>query len=62
MEYRNELKFFVNDGDLLILNYRLKELMKIDANIKEENKYNIRSIYFDTYDNAYFKETEARFK
>ena len=59
MEYRNELKYLVNDGDLLVLNYRLKELMKIDANIKEENKYNIRSVYFDTYDNDYLKETEA---
>ena len=59
MEYRNELKYLVNDGDLLILNYRLKELMKLDSNIREENKYNIRSVYFDTYDDSYFKETEA---
>ena len=59
MEYRNELKYFVNDGDLLVLNYRLKELMKLDSNIKEQNKYNIRSIYFDDYNDSYLKETEA---
>ena len=58
MEYRNELKFFVNDGDLIVLNYRLKELMNLDSNIKEENKYNIRSIYFDNYYDTYLKETE----
>lgn len=58
MEYRNELKYLVNDKDLIVLNYRLKEILKLDANIKEES-YNIRSIYFDNYDNSYFCETEA---
>ena len=59
MEYRNELKYLVNNGDLMVLNYRLKELMKLDANIKEENTYNIRSVYFDDYNDSYLKETEA---
>ena len=32
--------------------------MKLDSNIKENNTYNIRSVYFDNYDNTYFRETE----
>ena len=59
MEYRNELKYLVNDGDLVILKHRLKELMELDSNSVEEIGYNIRSIYFDDYNNSYLNETEA---
>ena len=59
MEYRNELKYLVCDNDLLILNERIKNVMKLDSNTKKEDSYNIRSIYFDSYDNNYLKETES---
>lgn len=59
MEYRSELKFLVDNNDLLILNHRIKNIMNLDSNIKKEDCYNIRSIYFDSYDNDYLKETES---
>lgn len=59
MEYRNELKFIVSTNDLEILYNRLKNVLTLDQNIKEEKKYNIRSIYFDDWDNTYFYENES---
>lgn len=59
MEYRKELKYNISDGDIIILENRIKKIMKLDSNIKNSNSYNIRSIYFDTYDYKYFSENEA---
>lgn len=59
MEYRCELKYLVDDNDLLILNHRIKNIMSLDSNTKKEDCYNIRSIYFDSYDDGYLKETES---
>lgn len=59
MEYRCELKYLVDNNDLLILNHRIKNIMSLDSNAKKEDCYNIRSIYFDSYDDGYLKETES---
>jgi len=59
MEYRNELKYIVTEHELDILYYRLRNIMKLDLNSKENNTYNIRSIYFDDYYNTYFHENES---
>lgn len=58
MEYRNELKYFASNHELVILDYRLQNLLKLDSNAKNKI-YNIRSIYFDSYDNKCFYENEA---
>lgn len=58
MEYRNELKYIVNEFDLKIIEERLKNIMRYDANM-QDNSYNIRSIYFDDYNNTCFYENEA---
>lgn len=59
MEYRNELKYIVNKSDFKILETRLKHFMDIDKNIKNKQSYNIRSIYFDDYNNNCFYDNES---
>ncbi len=58
MEYRSELKYLITDNDLTMLKFHLKNLMSSDEYNGYE-KYNVKSIYFDTYDNKCFYENEA---
>ena len=57
MEYRVEEKYICTEGELRILAGRLSHLMEEDAHHGEEGKYQIRSLYFDDYDNTCFAET-----
>lgn len=57
MEYRVEEKYVCTEGELLILTGRLSPLMQEDAHHGEERRYQIRSLYFDDYENSCFAET-----
>lgn len=59
MEYRNELKYLCTSSYFEILKIRLKSIMELDKHLDEDMLYNIRSIYFDDYDNSCFLENEA---
>lgn len=59
MEYRKELKFIIKESDWEILKVRIKNLMTLDTNINEEQYYNVRSLYFDDYNNTFYHENEA---
>lgn len=59
MEYRNELKYLCSSSQLEILRIRLLSSMKLDQHLDDNQIYNIRSLYFDDYDNSYFWENEA---
>lgn len=48
--YRNELKYFINKEQYILLRERLKHIFKQDATGKQE--YNIRSLYFDDFLNS----------
>ena len=52
MEYRVEKKYICTNMELAILKARLQAVMSIDKNQKEIDAYQIRSIYFDNYDNS----------
>ncbi len=54
MEYRVEEKYVCTEGELLILTGRLSPLMQEDAHHGEERRYQIRSLYFDDYENSCF--------
>lgn len=58
MEYRNELKYIVGNNNLTIFDYRLKNLLQLDTKAKSK-LYNIRSIYFDSYNNKCFYENDS---
>lgn len=58
MEYRVERKYLVSEGDLLILQSRLRGLAKYDAN-QQGDSYEIRSVYFDDLRDSCVEENEA---
>lgn len=49
---RHELKYHLNRGELFHLRTLLDNLLERDKNGDENNEYHIRSLYFDTHDNA----------
>ncbi|MDE7333550.1 MAG: polyphosphate polymerase domain-containing protein [Lachnospiraceae bacterium] len=57
MDYRHELKFLVSDGELEIIRYRLKPLMRQDSHQQAES-YRVRSLYFDDLDDSCMQENE----
>lgn len=58
LEYRNELKYVVTAAQIACLRSRISSLMPLDAHVKENGTYNIRSIYFDDYKNTCYYENE----
>jgi len=56
--YRHELKFFVPERELCLIENKIAQLCRRDIHTGERGIYNIRSIYFDTFDDRYLKETE----
>lgn len=59
MDFRHEYKFILSVSQSLILRERLSEIMKKDGNSGESGSYEIRSIYFDDYDNTCYMQNEA---
>lgn len=47
-KYRHELKYLVDERDLVLLESKLKNIMKLDAHC-ENGVYEIRSVYFDDF-------------
>lgn len=63
MEYQNnklrhELKYYINEAAYYDLRGLLKTLFLPDENMKNENGYGIRSMYFDDYENSCAKDKE----
>ena len=59
MEYRVEKKFLCTDQQLQVLQARLSTIMYYDQNQENRMRYQIRSIYFDTYGGQFFFENDA---
>jgi hypothetical protein len=61
LNFRHEEKFLLNRATAEALRYRLSLLMDVDENSKEgENKYYIRSLYFDDpQDTAYYEKIDG---
>ena len=58
-QYRNELKFVCSEGELRLLEERIRHICHLDSHAGEDGRYTIRSLYFDTYDDQCFHENEA---
>ena len=58
VQYRHELKYYINRGDYEILSRRLRSCMQQDENaIKNGGEYFIRSLYFDSpFDDALWEK------
>lgn len=59
MKYRQEWKFICTAPELELIRARLEPLMKQDDHLAGRQAYNIRSIYLDDDENAYFWDNEA---
>lgn len=64
--YRHELKYFINQGDYMLLSNALRHTMDADENADGYGEYHIRSLYFDDPFNTAFAEkfsgVDHRFK
>ena len=56
--YRNELKYVCSEGELRIIQGRIRNLCRPDSHVGPTGIYNIRSIYFDDLDDRCFYENE----
>ena len=56
-EYRTEDKYIISTGQMLILKSKLNSLMSIDKNTTN-GSYNVRSLYFDDYNNKCYWDNE----
>ncbi len=57
-KYRHEIKYLVSTAQIPLLESRIKCLMSRDSHTGPNGIYNIRSLYFDDYDNSCFYENE----
>lgn len=56
--YRHEMKYLISAAQLPLLRSRVEQIMQLDAHAGEDGIYNIRSVYFDDYDNRCYYENE----
>ena len=56
MKFRHEHKHYINYIDYLVIQSKLKVIMKPDANTNADGEYQIRSLYFDDYNDTALKD------
>lgn len=56
MKFRHEHKHYINYLDYLVIQSKLKAIMKPDANTNADGEYQIRSLYFDDYNDTALKD------
>ena len=57
-KYRHELKYICGNAELLVIERKLRCLMKSDAHADANGEYVIRSVYFDDYTRDCFHDNE----
>ena len=58
MDYRNEIKYLVSETQLVLLENRIRNLIQPDRRAGADGTYQIRSLYFDDFENTYYRENE----
>ena len=56
--YRHEYKYPLSHGQILLEDAKISAIAGIDAHAKGTGFYNIRSLYFDDYDNSCYMDNE----
>ena len=56
---REEYKYFISQDEILYLRAMLSKVMKIDPNSRNNNKYTVTSLYFDTPINEDLEEKQS---
>lgn len=57
-KYRHELKYVISSAQIPLLKSRIEHLMQRDSHAGADGIYNIRSLYFDDYNNRCYYENE----
>lgn len=57
-KYRHELKYVISAGELALIRNRIQNMVPLDSHVGPAGYYNVRSLYFDDYDNRCFYENE----
>lgn len=53
IRYRNELKYFISENDLLVIKQRLTPIVKLDPYVdKDKGFYVVKSLYFDDHEDT----------
>lgn len=58
VKYRHEYKYMIDAMQKEILRIRTNGILQTDEHVKEDGQYNIRSLYFDSMEDACFFENE----
>jgi hypothetical protein len=58
VDYRNEIKYLVSETQLVLLENRIRNLIQPDRHAGADGTYQIRSLYFDDFENTYYRENE----
>ena len=58
IKYRHEYKYPVTNAQIEMLQNRIKSLINLDPHVDQNGMYNIRSLYFDDYNDRCFYENE----
>ena len=56
LRYRHEWKFICDENSLMLMENKIRHLCRLDPYVGPEGNYEIRSLYFDTYDDCCFQE------
>lgn len=56
--YRHEYKYPLTNGQMLMENAKICALAQRDSHVGEKGFYNIRSLYFDDYENSSYYDNE----
>jgi len=57
-KFRHEQKYLITTAQISMLENRIRHLLKPDPHTGADGSYNIRSLYFDDYENRCFYENE----
>lgn len=57
--YRNEWKYYCTDGELALLETRLRALLPLDEHTGPCGRYTVHSLYFDDYTDTCARDNEA---
>ncbi len=58
IHYRHEYKYPLTHGQILIESAKISAVAQKDAHVGEDGFYNIRSLYFDDYDDSCYMDNE----
>ena len=58
-QFRHELKYIISQAQIPLLRLRIDQFMKLDQHVVDTGFYNIRSLYFDDFQNSSYYEKVA---